>query len=52
MKKEEKKKMMQQLGIESRRGDTFVGFRPTYFRDKSKYNRKAEKSRLRKEVYA
>ncbi len=27
------------LGIKASRGSTFVGFRPTYFKDKSKYSK-------------
>ena len=33
--------------IKSQRGETFVGCRPTYFSDKTKYNRK----KLEKIVY-
>lgn len=50
MKKNEEKQIKQQLGIENQRGETFVGFRPTTFKDKSKYNRKAEKEKIRKEI--
>lgn len=50
-KRNKNRALMQQLGIENRRGDTFVGFRPTTFNDKSKYNRQMEKKRLHREIY-
>ena len=43
MKKNKEKQIKEQLGIENQRGETFVGFRSTTFKDKSKYNRKIEK---------
>ena len=50
MKKNEEKRLKEQLGIENQRGETFIGFRPTTFKDKTKYNRKAEKEKIRKEI--
>lgn len=32
------------------RGETFVGFRPTFFKDKSKYDRNKRKNEERKEI--
>lgn len=39
-----------QLGIETRRGETFTGLRPCVFADKSKYNRRNAKLETRKMV--
>ena len=50
MKKTNEKQLKEQLGIKNERGETFVGFRPTFFKDKSKYDRSKEKANLRKEM--
>ena len=42
--------LKQKLGIGNERGETFVGFRPTTFKDIKKYNRKAKKAELIKEI--
>ena len=41
---------MKKKPIKKERGDTFVGFRPTFFKDKSKYDRQKGKQLLRKEI--
>ena len=50
MTRSEEERIKEQLGIENERGETFVGFRPTTFKDKSKYDRKSEKEKIRKEI--
>lgn len=47
MKRSEEIKLRQQLGIENRRGETFVGCRPVVFVSK-KNNKKALRSESRK----
>ena len=42
------KTLKQNIGIGYRRGDTFVGFRPVSFRDKSKYDRNLQKQSFRR----
>ncbi len=39
-----------QLGIETRRGETFTGLRPCVFADRSKYDRKKTKQETRRMV--
>ena len=50
-KKGEDKKLKQQMGITADRGPTFVGLRPTVYKDKSKYNRKRDKREMRRSLY-
>ena len=40
MKKAKEKQLKQQLGIESERGETFVGFRPSVINHAKNYTRK------------
>ncbi len=42
------KTLKQNLGLSQRRKDTFVGFRPVSFRDKSKYDRNLQKQSFRR----
>ena len=38
------------MHIEEKRGDTWLGFRPTIFKNKKKYDRKREKGKFQKEL--
>ena len=49
MNKRNKSLVNQKLGLGYSRGETFVGFRPVKFKDKTKYDRAIYKARLRKE---
>lgn len=49
-KKRNRSLVNRKFGLGYDRGETFVGFRPTTFRDKSKYNRAESKSQLRREI--
>ena len=50
MKRSDEIKLREQMHIEEKRGDTWLGFRPTIFKDKKKYDRKREKGKFQKEL--
>ena len=50
MKREDEIKLREQMHIEEKRGDTWLGFRPTIFKSKKKYNRKREKGKFQREL--
>ena len=49
-KSKHKKQLEQQLGLQNRRGETFVGFRSTVFASK-KYNKKESRRKDKVNVY-